>query len=184
MTQTISAQTHWYKQFWPWFLILLPASAVIASIITIILAVNNADSLVVDDYYKKALQINRDLSKIEYAKKIGLTATLNVAGDRLALTISLKDKTIQFAPVLQLMLVHPADSNKDFEVNLIHNDSINNVNSAERTVEYSTVNHVSTNLIKRVDNGAWYVRLISPDKQWQLNGKLNKNKKTISLYAD
>lgn len=32
----------WFKQFWPWFLISLPASVVIASMFTISLAIENA----------------------------------------------------------------------------------------------------------------------------------------------
>ena len=39
----------WYKQFWPWFIIALPASAVIASFITLYLAVSRPDYIVVDD---------------------------------------------------------------------------------------------------------------------------------------
>lgn len=43
----------WYRQFWPWFIIALPASAVIASFLTLWLAVNNPDTLVVsDDQYR------------------------------------------------------------------------------------------------------------------------------------
>lgn len=39
----------WYRQFWPWFLIALPAAAVVASMITLWLAVTNKDPLVVED---------------------------------------------------------------------------------------------------------------------------------------
>jgi hypothetical protein len=39
----------WYKQFWPWFIIALPASAVIASFFTLWLAISNPDQLVVDE---------------------------------------------------------------------------------------------------------------------------------------
>ncbi|NOR18755.1 MAG: hypothetical protein GQ538_01535 [Xanthomonadales bacterium] len=39
----------WYRQFWPWFIIALPASAVIASLITFYLAVSRPDHLVVED---------------------------------------------------------------------------------------------------------------------------------------
>jgi len=39
----------WYKQFWPWFIIALPASAVIAGFYTLWLAISNPDHLVVDD---------------------------------------------------------------------------------------------------------------------------------------
>lgn len=39
----------WYRQFWPWFIIALPASAVIASFFTLWLAVSNPDTLVISD---------------------------------------------------------------------------------------------------------------------------------------
>jgi hypothetical protein len=39
----------WYRQFWPWFIIALPASAVIAGFITLWLAISRPDHLVVDD---------------------------------------------------------------------------------------------------------------------------------------
>jgi len=39
----------WYKQFWPWFIIALPASAVIASFTTLWIAISNPDGLVVTD---------------------------------------------------------------------------------------------------------------------------------------
>lgn len=38
-------QKHWSRQFWPWFLILLPASGVVASLFTITLAVQNAPTI-------------------------------------------------------------------------------------------------------------------------------------------
>ena len=47
-----SSQTNgksWTRQFWPWFLILLPASAVVASIFTITLAVQNAPTITDQD---------------------------------------------------------------------------------------------------------------------------------------
>ncbi len=43
----------WYKQFWPWFLIILPATVVVACITTFVLFVENDVDLVAEDYYKK-----------------------------------------------------------------------------------------------------------------------------------
>lgn len=60
--QTILAEQQnlpWYKQFWPWFIIALPASVVIASFFTLWLAISNPDYLVVDeDEYR---QLNSEL---------------------------------------------------------------------------------------------------------------------------
>ncbi len=44
----------WYGQFWPWFIIALPAAAVIASFISLWLAISHPDQLVVsEDEYKQ-----------------------------------------------------------------------------------------------------------------------------------
>jgi hypothetical protein len=39
----------WYKQFWPWFIIALPAAAVVAGFFTLWLAISNPDHLVIDN---------------------------------------------------------------------------------------------------------------------------------------
>ena len=39
----------WYRQFWPWFIIALPAAAVIAGFVTLWLAISRPDYLVVDE---------------------------------------------------------------------------------------------------------------------------------------
>ena len=39
----------WFRQFWPWFIIALPAAAVIASFFTLWLAISRPDHLVVDE---------------------------------------------------------------------------------------------------------------------------------------
>ncbi|MBV1875558.1 MAG: FixH family protein, partial [Cycloclasticus sp.] len=69
--------TPWYKQFWPWFLILLPFSVVIASVITFIIAQKNPPSLVSSNYYKEGLAINASKQLEENAKKLGLSATVS-----------------------------------------------------------------------------------------------------------
>ena len=53
----------WYRQFWPWFIIMLPASVVVAGLSTWYIAHRHADDLVVDEYYKSGLAINRQLEK-------------------------------------------------------------------------------------------------------------------------
>ncbi len=46
---TLSSPTSkpWYREPWPWFLISLPAAAVIAGLTTVWIAANSADGLVV-----------------------------------------------------------------------------------------------------------------------------------------
>lgn len=66
----------WYKQFWPWFLITPPLTAVIGGIITIWLAVNNDAELVTNNYYQDGLEINQRLKKEQVAVDMSIHATL------------------------------------------------------------------------------------------------------------
>jgi hypothetical protein len=47
--------TPWYKEPWPWILMAPPATAVLAGIATVWIAVASADGLVAEDYYKQGL---------------------------------------------------------------------------------------------------------------------------------
>lgn len=49
--------TAWYRQFWPWFLIVLPTIVVIASFITLGIAIKYADTPVSDDYVQHGLTV-------------------------------------------------------------------------------------------------------------------------------
>jgi hypothetical protein len=96
----------WYRQFWPWFLIALPASAVVAGLVTLYIATTNRDTLVEDDYYKEGLAINEDLARSQRATELGITAELAYdprTGDVTLLTTGIPDGTRQ----LTLRLVHP-----------------------------------------------------------------------------
>lgn len=44
----------WFKQFWPWFLISLPGSVVIASMVTISIAIDSAPTITDRDIGKFA----------------------------------------------------------------------------------------------------------------------------------
>jgi hypothetical protein len=46
---TTQTERPWYRQFYPWMLIALPASAVIAGFFTLYLALSNPDTLVRKD---------------------------------------------------------------------------------------------------------------------------------------
>ena len=105
----------WYRQFWPWFLILLPASVVVAGLSTLYIANRHADDLVVDDYYKDGLAINRQLEKKQRANVLGITAQLTFKHDLVSVLTT--------GPVgsdeLRLFLSHPLEADRDFSVWLL-----------------------------------------------------------------
>lgn len=104
----------WFRQFWPWFLIALPASVVVAGLSMVYIANRHADDLVADEYYKEGLAINRQLAKQEAARALALTADLKVNNQEI--TVHLKGPVTD--PVLRLRLSHPIEADRDFYLSL------------------------------------------------------------------
>ncbi len=104
----------WFRQFWPWFLIILPGSVVIAAFATLYIANRHSDDLVVDDYYKSGLAINQRLEKLQRAEDLGLTASLLVAENEIRLQL---DGPVS-AEQLRLTLSHPLEADQDFVMTL------------------------------------------------------------------
>ena len=73
MTQATTHSTvPWYREPWPWLLMLGPAGAIIAGAFTVWLAVVHEDGLVADDYYKQGLAINKVIRRQSQAVQLGL----------------------------------------------------------------------------------------------------------------
>ncbi len=105
----------WYRHFWPWFLMALPASVVVAALWTGYIANKHADDLVVDEYYKDGLAINVQLAKKQRAAELGLSARLRFNGDLVTVELSgpVKDSG------LRLLLSHPMEADRDFALPLV-----------------------------------------------------------------
>jgi len=102
----------WYRHFWPWFIIALPATVVVAGISMVFIAFKHADTVVIDDYYREGLAINQRLAQDEAAARLGLAAELRVdlvTGEVLA---SL-DGAHPASDGLRLLLIHPVDADRD-----------------------------------------------------------------------
>ena len=145
----------WYRQFWPWFLILLPASVVVAGINMVFIASHGADDLVVDEYYKDGLAINRKLEKKDRATELGISATLQVDGQEVIVLTS--------GPVhdsrLQLQLSHPLESNRDFNVALV------------QSVPGEYRGRLSADIAPR-----WHWALLSEgERPWRLDGSITRS---------
>jgi len=105
----------WYRHFWPWFLMALPASVVVAALWTAFIAHEHADDLVVDEYYKDGLAINAQLAKKMRAANLGLSAQLHFDGDAVTVTLTGSPSDSE----LRLLLSHPMEADRDFTVPLV-----------------------------------------------------------------
>lgn len=104
----------WYRQFWPWFIFSLPATVVMAGIVTIIIANRHADDLVVRDYYKTGLAINQQLEKREQARATGMAVQFEIDKS----TVVARVNGPAYHQLLTLRLSHPLEADRDFEVML------------------------------------------------------------------
>lgn len=59
-----------------WMLIAIPLASVIMGVVMVTLAFNNNDGLVVDDYYKQGMEINRTLERDSRASELELAAEI------------------------------------------------------------------------------------------------------------
>lgn len=144
----------WYKQFWPWFLIALPGSVVIASIATIILAVSHPDSVVVDDYYKAGLAINRDLSREQLAMQLDIKSQMHISDHQVKLTINASRGELPSRLLLRFM--HPTLPDRDQAILLKPTD----------TMTFSGE-------IATLANGTWNVSIESEAPAWRIQRRID-----------
>jgi uncharacterized protein len=150
-----NANTPWYKQFWPWFLIIVPLSSMIFSLNYAKLAMTTDNDLVVDEYYKEGKVINARLDKIEKAQSLDISSSLLISGDRVALTFN--SGAPQQGQALQLNFYHVTIAARDFEL-LLTRDAAGVYRGSH-----------TTDII-----GKWKVSLMPLDEQWKIQ-------KTIQL---
>lgn len=106
----------WYRQPWPWFLIAVPATAVVGGIITAVLAVRTYDGPVTADYYKQGLAINEEVSRADTARGLELQARVELTGltDDSRVRVELEaSRPLPPEAALRLRLVHPGRAGAD-----------------------------------------------------------------------
>jgi hypothetical protein len=124
MDNSLSPTKLWHRQFWPWFLIAVPLSAVIGGVATLVIAITHEDALVVDDYYKQGLAINRVLARDHKATELGITALLRFELDRgkTHLRLEADATTVKFDSPLRLQLLHSTRADLDINTTLNSQD--------------------------------------------------------------
>jgi hypothetical protein len=119
---TVSTKNNrWYREPWPWLLMLGPFVVVVAAIYTAWLAVSTSDGLVADDYYKRGLAAGQTIARSERAQSLGITAQIRVAEEGLDLRLLSKDTTFSPPQILTVTLSHPTRAGLDQTQKLANN---------------------------------------------------------------
>ncbi|MFV0446892.1 MAG: FixH family protein [Vibrio sp.] len=155
----------WYKQFWPWFLIILPLTVVVWTIATVIVFSNNSVSLVTEDYYKKGKGINVDLSKIHVAKDLALNAVVYSQGNDIVIEFD-KGK-LEHYPAIQAMFAHRTLPDRDF-IQLITAD-------AKGHYKISRDSEMQ---------GPWFIELTPHNGEWLVQGRVTFPSATPTLLMN
>ncbi|MDN4058172.1 FixH family protein [Massilia sp. YIM B02769] len=112
----------WYRHRWPWFIMLGPAAVMVATAVTVWLAVQQPDAMVVDDYYKQGKAINQDLRRDRAATALQLA--LDARFDAQAGTLSGRLSSFgrpMLAP-FRIHLAHPTQPHKDLALDALPDD--------------------------------------------------------------
>ena len=151
----------WYKQFWPWFIIALLATAVVASLNMVFLAFSTTDSLVTEAPDGMDVVAERHLAAEGLARNLGLDATLNIDLESGAITAVLESTSDGDWPnALSLEVSHPTNAGRDVEVALA------------AAMPDADGNPVWAGHFVSIPSGRHYV-VLQPEEtaEWRLNGE-------------
>lgn len=135
-----------------WLIIALPIVAVVASLITVVIASRNADTLVKGDYQKEGLALHQHTERDLRARQLGLAARIQQVNGELRVELSGHPEPTPES--LVLLLTHPTQATKDFAVNLSHVDGKVYMGKASPS-----------------QGANWVVQLEPADQSWRLSGR-------------
>jgi uncharacterized protein len=114
VTPNTARATPWYTHRWPWFLMLGPATVLVAGAFATWLALGHPDAMVVDDYYKQGKAINQDLRRDRVASAMRLVLQLRYEGGRLSGRIESHGRPL--AAPFTIKLAHPTLPERDLSL--------------------------------------------------------------------
>ncbi len=162
----------WYREPWPWLLMLGPGVAVIAGVITLLLALESNDGLVADDYYKQGLAINQIMQRDSRARELGYRAEMTFERDSGKVMLLLNGRTPPQQPLL-LHLAHPTRSGMDQTIALTALGPV--VSASGNAIRYA-------GRMASVTEAHWQIMLHDQGNTWRIAGEwIPSARQTITL---
>jgi hypothetical protein len=146
----------WYRQIWPWMLMLPPALAVAGGVMMLLLAVRTPSALVVDDYARIEELTNERFARDRAAQRLALKGELTFAPQtrRVELRLSGSDD-FQYPDVVTAAFRHPTNPAGDFQLTLARDGDIFIADGSFAT-------------------GSFYVELMPDDSSWRLGAGVQR----------
>lgn len=111
-TSAVTARP-WYREPWPWLLMLGPFIVVIAATYTAWLAISTSDGLVTEDYYKKGLKVDQTIARDARARALGIEARVSVTADTLVIRLAANAAGYAAPERLSVSVSHPTRAGVD-----------------------------------------------------------------------
>ena len=110
----------WYRQFWPWFIMALPASAVVGGLYTAWIAMQTTDSLVIQSDDGMNVVTERNTAAEREARRLGLSALVDINPETGAVIVSVfSAANVELPRFLALRMRHPTMASRDANVELL-----------------------------------------------------------------
>lgn len=142
----------WYREPWPWLLMLGPFLVIVAGVITAWIAFATNDGLVTEDYYRKGLAAHQTVARSERAAALGLQASIVLTEASMQVRLAARDDAFQAPPELRVTLSHPTRAGMDAEL-LLTRDGDGYVGRSRLPVA-----------------GHWLILIEDAGRQWRLLG--------------
>lgn len=159
----------WYRQFWPWFVIALPASAVIAGFTTLWIAMQTTDSLVMAPEQGVKAEADRQVAAARLASELGLAAAVDIDSTTGVVKAVIPAGKLDVPPAsLEFEMSHPAFADRDRQITL------------NRAMPDADGNPVWVGHFVSIPQGRYYAVLKSSD--WRLSAEWN-GEATLTLRS-
>jgi hypothetical protein len=110
----------WYKERWPWLLMLGPFITIVFTLTVGWYAYQYRDPVTDHDYYEDSLKAGRIVAKNKLAAELGIQARMRLTGEHIEVDIASADhsKHISLPALLRLALSHPTRAGMDQTIEL------------------------------------------------------------------
>ena len=159
----------WYRQFWPWFIIALLSSSVIAGLTTVWISLQTTDSLVLVPEQGVRAEAERQVAASRLATELGLAAAVDIDMTTGAVTAVMRAGDLEDVPAtLQFEMSHPAFADRDHRITL------------SKAMPDASGNPVWVGHFVSVPHGRYYAVLNS--SEWRLSAEWN-GEPTLTLRS-
>lgn len=144
----------WYREPWPWLLMIGPFVVILAGIYTAWLAISTSDGLVTENYYQEGLRAGETVARSSRAAQLGIAAKIHLTGDEVMVRLAAKDQAFEIPRHIELTLSHPTRAGLD------------------RKARLTQVGDAFKGKVELPASGHWLVLIEDENNGWRLMGSV------------